>query len=128
MRTIIVALLALALSACATLQPADQQFILEQAVMRTVDGHPERAPQIRLAVDIVEGVLTPGATRAAILDVADEVIARQGWSVPDQHAAQYVIVRLMPDVQADLPLTEADRDAIFRGIETVRESLTLMGL
>lgn len=110
---------------CANLQPQDQTFILQQAVYRTVQNHPERAPQYYKACAIVDGLTE--ATGQAILDAAGKQIDDTDWELADKEAAKYLISRLIPPEKLEIPLSDEDRAAIKAGTQAIREALRVMG-
>ena len=123
---------ALAMTGCAHMTAQDQDFLLEQAVMRTVEGSgqpDQRAHQIHLAVLVVDGALAPGETLTSIRQEAFSWINAQAWSEADKSAMRYVVSRALAvaDIEVGWPLDEALLQEIRHATDHVRTTLALLG-
>lgn len=122
------------LSGCSGMQQSDSDFLLDQSVIRSLEAA-ESSEEADERVDMWE-VIALGLRSAATNDNSTEVknlvtsvvmAATEGkdLTLADKRALDYLAQRVVPtDVEASVPLTDAQKATILRASRTITDAVT----
>lgn len=126
--------------ACSGLQQSDKDFILDQAVIRSLEAaDPGSEAEDRAAMweRIATGLRTVAADEQSGSGAIDEAVtalvmkATEGknLNIADKRALDYIAQRLVPkDIDASVPLSEDTKARILRAATTIEDAVVFWRL